>query len=112
MNQWPVGNQVECLFCFTTRVLTEQEEDAFLAGQGLPQGVGVDQTAVFMDWKVNGGAVTTLSGGSVIHDGTGAYHGIITVAVAGTYEYRGYSKDGSSNAVAATPTGVFVGVAF
>jgi hypothetical protein len=112
VNEYPVGNQVECLFAFTTRPLTEQERNAFLAGSGLPAGVGIDQTTVMMDYKLNDGTPTTLSGASIIHDAAGAYHAVITLATRGSWKYHGYSVDGGGNPVAATEPNVMEAIQF
>lgn len=102
MSNYQAGNQVECLFAFTNRALSQQEQASFLEGNGLPVGAGVDQITVQMDYVINGGTIHTITGGSIIHDGTGEYHGVVTAVVAGTYTYRGYSLDGESNPVAST----------
>jgi hypothetical protein len=112
LNEYPVGNQVECLFAFTNRPLTEQERIAFLAGNGLPVGVGIDQTTVMMDYKLNDGTSTTLSGASIGQDATGAYHAVITLTAPGSWTYRGYSVDGGGNPVAATVTQVIEAIQF
>jgi hypothetical protein len=107
MNTYAVGNQIECLFAFTDRPLTSVEQQAFLAGNGLPPGVGLDQITVKMDWKLNDGPTTTLADGQILHDAPGAYHAIITTAAAGSVEYRGYSLDGAGNPLASTPAYTF-----
>jgi hypothetical protein len=107
-NQYPVGNVVECRFCFTNRALTLGEDLAFLAGGGLPAGVGVDQTTVTFHYAVNNAATVTTTVSA--HDTTGAYHGMITVTEPGDYRYWGSSVDGSSNPVAATQSNHFMGV--
>lgn len=112
MNVYAVGNQVKLLFAFTNRPLTSAEQAGFLSGQGLPAGVGVDQITVKLDWRMDGAAITTLSGGQITHDGVGQYHAIVTTATPGSLEYRGYSLDGSSNAVASTPRYVLAVEAF
>ncbi len=111
-NQYPVGNQVECFFCFTNRALTPAEQATFLSGGGLPAGVGVAQTTVKFQYRINGGTAVLLTGGSVVNDATGAYHAIITVTEAGDYEYQGFSLDSGGNPVAATWPIHFTGVPF
>ena len=103
-NQYPVGNQVELLFAFTTRALTPTEYATFISGGGLPAGVGQNQTTVKCNYSVNGGPWTTLSGAQVINDATGAYHSIITLSEQGDVRYYGFSLDAGNNPVAATVT--------
>lgn len=112
MNQYTVGNIVVCYFGFMNRALTLDERTTFLNGGGLPVGVGIDQNQALMQWSLNGGAETTLSGASITHDGTGEYHGLITAASEGIYKYEGYSLDGSNAPVAATTIEQFEAVAF
>jgi hypothetical protein len=111
-NTYAVGNVVQCPFCFTNRALTPTELFTFLNGGGLPAGVGVDQTTVKFDYAINNGPTQTLSGASISHDATGAYHANVTVTEAGDWKYRGYSLDGSGNPVAATATQHFTATAF
>lgn len=106
LNRYPVGNQVVLRFYFGSRPLTTAEKAQYLAGNGLPAGVGQDQTTVKCDVTNPTGVTTTLSGGSIIHDATGAYHAIFTLALKGTHEYQGYSLDGSNNPVARTEVNV------
>jgi hypothetical protein len=67
---------------------------------------------VYFDTSVDGGAATTQSGSQIQHLTTGVYQASVTIATAGTYKCRGYSKDGSGNPVAATETDVFEGMAY
>lgn len=117
VNQYLIGSVIKVRFYFATRTLSPQELIAYQGAAGvapgnLPAGVGVDQTNVYFDYSVNGGTVTTLSGGNIVHEATGQYYATVTGIVAGTYKCRGYSKDGSNNPVATTVQDVFEVVSF
>lgn len=96
---YALGNIVTLRFCFTLRPLTTTEQAAFLAGQGLPDGVGVDQPVVSVVW---GPENTTITGSGVSHDATGAYSAQVTPAAAGLYGYKGYATGLDGSAIAAT----------
>lgn len=104
-NTWPVGNVVICRFCFGNRNLTPAEIAAFVAGNGLPAGVGVDQPVVECELELPTGSGWTeqiLTGASVVHDALGEYHVLVTAANPGTYSYRGFSVDGGGNPLASS----------
>lgn len=50
-----------------------------------PSGAAADPTAVIYTARKPDGTTLELSGGSVIHDGTGAYHVVVTVDQAGDW---------------------------
>jgi hypothetical protein len=98
-NQYPLGAVVQCPFYFANRELTATETSTFLAGGGLPAGVGVDPASVLFHYKING-ALPALTA-TTTKDATGLYHAVITPTEAGDYEWQGYGQDGGGNAVAA-----------
>ena len=109
-NTYPVGNVVLCRFAFTTRALTNAELATFLAGGGLPAGIGVTPATVSFDYAIGQAAKTTLTGSQITTDATGAYHVNLNVTTAGQWRYRGYGVDGSANPVACTPDVSFMAV--
>lgn len=98
-----VGNPVTFRFCFTNRVLTDAERTAFVATGVLPAGVGVDPTSVTFEYQAPGAAYVTLSGASIVKDGIGAYHTVLTVNKVGMWLWRGRGFDVALKETAATP---------
>ena len=109
MNQYPVGQVVKCPFYFASRELTNTEYATFVAGGGLPTGVGIDPVSVLFRYKLDNGPPTSTT---PTKDAVGLYHATITVSAPGDYEWQGYAQDGSANAVAAMWPQHFEGVAF
>lgn len=104
---YPVGNLVRARFSFTTRELTDQEQAAYMAGDGLPDGIGTSPADVLADYQPSGGAVRTLEAPDVVEDAEGAFHIIITADGPGIWKYRGRGLDDDGNAIAATEWHVF-----
>ncbi len=97
-----LGNSVTFRWCFTTRALTEVEREAFVAGKGLPAGIGHDPTKVKFEQTPEGGATTSTEAG-VVKDAVGAYHYVLTPSTEGTLRWRGLGLNGASEIVEATP---------
>jgi hypothetical protein len=110
VSEFPVGSQVTYRFYFATRPLNATEEERFIAGFGLPSGVGFDPTTVFADVQQPGEtAPKTRAGAEVVKDAVGAYHTIILVAADGLYYCRGRGQNSLGEPVAATPDHAFSG---
>lgn len=107
-NDYPVGAVVQCPFYFASRALTAEEYATFLAGGGLPAGVGVDPVTVMFRYKLNGVTVNVAP----VKDATGLYHAVIPVTQAGDYEWQGYGEDAGGNPFAAMTPRHFTGMAF
>lgn len=105
---FPVGAIAQCPFYFASRQLTAQEYATFIAGGGLPAGVGIDPTTVLFHYKLNG-VVTSVT---PTRDAAGLYHANITVAAPGDYEWQGYGEDGGGNPFAAMSPRHFTGEPF
>lgn len=101
----PVDSLIECLFCFTSRTLSAQETQTFLAGGGLPSGVGVDPATVLFDYQAPASSLITLTAASVppvVRDAAGAYHVELVVQTPGLWWFRGRGLDSSADPLAAT----------
>jgi len=106
---YEIGNVIRCPFAFLARDLTPDELGVFLTGGGLPSMVGVDPPgAVFFDYRIDGGAITTISGGGVLHDAVGAFHVDLPVDTPGLWTYKGRADDLAGNPLVATLPGSFV----
>lgn len=102
-NAYPTGNVINCRFAFVNRPLTAAERTAFLAGRGLPEGVGVPQDSVWFEWEREGeGYLNTLTGARVIEDAPGEYRVQITADREGSYKYRGFARRPDGTALAAS----------
>lgn len=109
MNKYPTGTQITCRGFFALRELTEAEEDSYFAGLGLPSGVGYDPPSVVFIYEPNEGKPTTVSGASVIRDGTGAYHIVVTPedTQAGMWRYRARGLNAEGKPIVTTEDRMF-----
>lgn len=104
------GNRVRCRFGFTSRKLTPTEDGAFLAGQGLPEGVGVDAAIAFFDFKTatvagQWGEPSTLTGGDITRAAPGEYFTdlpVVSMVAKTTYRYSGRGIDDDAQPLVAT----------
>lgn len=86
--------------------MTDAETEAYVAGEGLPTGIGIDYPAVFFDWSMAGFAWETNDAPS--HDATGAYSAEVTTGPQlGQVFYRGRAEDGSGHPLDATTQTAF-----
>jgi hypothetical protein len=104
MNRYPTGNEIRCRYYFATRDLTDTEEAAFFAGQGLPPGVGYDPPTVVLIYTPPDSERKKLEGANVTKDAVGAYHSILTPQdnEEGQWLYKGRGLNSESVAVATT----------
>lgn len=104
MNRYEIGNVVACLFAFTNRELTPAEQAVFIAGNGLPDGAGIDPDGVFFDYLPGAGATTllTLTGDDVIRDDLGAYHVPLPLTARGRWRFRGRGTNSDGSPLVAT----------
>ncbi len=96
-----IGTKVTARVAFTKRELTAAELATYVAGGGLPVGVGVDQFTAKAETEPPGDAATTTV--SLAHDGTGEYSFTLTLDAFGIYRWRGVGKDNTGKQTAATP---------
>ena len=104
-NTYPVGAVAVCRFAFTLRQLTTLELARFLAGAGLPSGVGSSPNTVLFNYWAGGEVKTQLTTSTtppIVQDATGAYHVNLPITVPGPWYYQGIGQDGSGNPVGAT----------
>lgn len=98
----PVGNVVLCRFAFTVRTLEVAEIAAFLAGNGLPDGAGIDPDLVFFDYAPPRAAIVTLTGDSIDEDETGAWHVPLPVVTRGDWLFRARATNSDGTPFAET----------
>lgn len=112
-NVYPLDSVAICRFFFTLRELTQQEETAALAGDGLPLGVGSNPPTVLFDYWEPGQEestqLTVSSSNPIVADAVGAFHVALPVTLPGKWGYKGLGQDGSGNPLCATPRYFFVG---
>jgi hypothetical protein len=102
----PCGSRPTLRFAFPARELTEQELARFLAGEGLPNGVGVDPNIVFLEYQQpNDSKGKRKEGEEVVRDGSGEYHVVMPVGMdaAGVWQWRGRGEDEDGSPFACTP---------
>lgn len=89
-------------YCSTTRVLTAEEKATFLAGGGLPAGVGTETgvSSVVFEYQEPG---APWQPGTVVKDATGAYHSNVPLVVQGDWLWRAKGLGASGAQVWATP---------
>jgi len=89
-------------YCSTTRALTAEEKATFLAGGGLPAGVGTEAgvSSEVFEYQEPGAAWRTAT---VVKDGTGAYHSTVQLPVQGDWLWRAKGLGPSGEQVWATP---------
>jgi hypothetical protein len=73
---FPVGNETRLRFYFASRDLTEAELATFMAGGGLPAGIGKDPAGVIscVYTPAEGAEATAVA----TRDGVGEYHLVVT----------------------------------
>lgn len=107
IQSWPKGSQVVLPFYFVSRTLTAAEKRTFNEGLGLPPGVGKDVEVVTVEYFPPDEAGQVISGGGIIHDGTGMYHAVLECTLGGTWTWRGVGKTSGGTPVAATVDQMF-----
>lgn len=88
-------------FSLTTRSLTAAELATFVAGGGLPAGVGEDAAVAKVEYQGPTDAEPTVST-VVVHDSTGAYHSSLALNEEGVWRWRGLLYGGGGEPLSAT----------
>lgn len=97
-----VGSSETVRFFNASRVLTVAEEAAFMAGGGLPAGVGVDASSVAAEYQ-SPVALEPTRTSSVVRAAAGEYHFAIVGTVAGAWNVRGLPLDAGGVPLGLTP---------
>ena len=90
-------------YAATTRPLTEAEKATFIAGGGLPAGIGTEAgvSSVTFEYQSAGSAWSTAA---VVKDATGAYHSVVSPLVQGALQWRAKGLGPTGAVVWQTPT--------
>lgn len=83
------GNTGTLRFNFTSRALTEAEQETFDSTGALPVGVGVDPTSVKATYQLPGAAPVTVEGAGVTRHAQGSYSIPVSAPVQGILVWSG-----------------------
>lgn len=97
-----VGASETLRFSVTNRDLTAAELAAYVAGHGLPAGVGEDASTLKLEYQGPLDAAPTLST-AVVRDAVGEYHSLLVGTVEGVWRWRGLAFGPLGESVAVTP---------